>query len=57
VQTYEAATGAPLGTLILDAGNSNPLGIAWNNDSVNDAHYVDDYVNSFIFHTDDLGTS
>lgn len=57
VRAYDAATGAPLGSLTLDAGNTNAFGIAWNNDPTNDTYYVDDFVSSFLFYTDDFGTS
>ncbi len=56
VQAYQI-DGTPVGTLSLDATNTNCFGIAWNNNPDTDIYQVDDWAVDYIFTTEDFGTT
>ena len=57
IQAYNPATGAPVGTMALDAANTYAFGLAWNNDPDTDTYYVNDFQQSVLYYTEDFGTS
>ncbi len=57
IQAYDPATGAPTGTMTLDAANTSAFGLAWNNDPDTDTYYVNDFQQTVLYYTEDFGTS
>lgn len=57
IQAYDATTGAPLGSMTLDAANTYAFGVAWNNDPDTDTYYVNDFQQSVLYYTEDFGSS
>mgnify|MGYP001078325506 CR=1 FL=1 len=57
VQAYDPATGTPWGSLTLDPSNGSCFGIAWNDDTVDDAYYTNDWGVGSLFYTDDFGST
>ncbi|MEN8207808.1 MAG: hypothetical protein ABFR50_01005 [Candidatus Fermentibacteria bacterium] len=57
IQSYDASTTAPLGTMNLSGANDHCFGIAWNNNPDFDTYYINDWMDPVLYYTEDFGST